>query len=1025
MQNDKVLYSEYCEILKGYLDEGIIEKVTSPFVSTNNPVFYLPHQVIIKKESLTTKLRIVFDASAHEVGQFSLNDCLFQEVNLNPNIFDLLTSFRLNKIAVLNDVEKAFPQISLAPGDKDVVRFLVASDKNDFKVYRFNRVIFGVNASPFLLAATIKTHIEKYVEQYPDTIRILDESFYVDDLVAGEDTVESAFDLSKTAAKMMNEAGMNLRITNNADLRKLWDLEHFDHLTFNDLDNQLHRVLGLLWNPQNDYFSLSLKGLLEFIKERKNTKRFLLMAAGRIFYPLGFIPRYILESDHEKFPECEIHTFSDSSIKAYRAVTYIRLKTPHKISVYPVASKSRVAPLKQLTLPCLELMGALLAARLAKEVSRVLDKKIPATSCFWTDSMIVLSWIQGPNSRWKVFVSSRVKEIQSLTNKELWHYCPGRDDPADLLTRGINADSLLNCEKWWNGPSFLHEEDIDFKGESVVLSDNNACHEELKHTERKALTVTLDNNCLNNILSLYINFHKILCVFSYLYRFIDNCRNPSNKRGGSLEISEIQRAETTLVKVSRSTFCSDYPHLCERPRNLFGFCRDQPHFCKGNISALVIPKLGYYAGYSSEVHKIAQQYLFNDTADAPPYLQRNSQRSFDDKKLIIDEDRPKPGFENLNTKTKTCVRRFHDELYEKITWLTACKSENLSLFSDSLIGVYKLRLPESESLYPWDMNQVFLDIHSPFLPVNPLQEGVSIRPGYHYFAEVILHKEQLLPYPYQTDCVDYNITWMKNNRTGPRSQDESSCVDPTIFGNICVHGREKLSSKMSNILFSFFYSACSHLGIPQYLNVCLPYVEAHERCHVGCKPDCLKLYYEYHIVESTQDPSPMEPFKENERYLPAEWRVDPGRSAAEPEVASLSLALMRKVREERAAGDLKDHASFPEELADNQQLCMQHHFICSESCPVESRGPMVISDFNIGVQTLLSTTKTAFPFADFFHLPTLLLENGDLFSYVGGLMGLWLGISVWNLLGMAEKFFRRSIRLKRKLGSHQEYVVQC
>ncbi|GFX84818.1 integrase catalytic domain-containing protein [Trichonephila clavipes] len=108
MQRDKVLYSEYCKVLKNYLDEGIIEKVTNPFIPTNNPVFYLPHQVIIKNESLTTKLRLVFDASAHEEKQLSLNDCLFHGVNLNPNILDLLISFRSNKIAVLADVKKRF-----------------------------------------------------------------------------------------------------------------------------------------------------------------------------------------------------------------------------------------------------------------------------------------------------------------------------------------------------------------------------------------------------------------------------------------------------------------------------------------------------------------------------------------------------------------------------------------------------------------------------------------------------------------------------------------------------------------------------------------------------------------------------------------------------------------------------------------------------------------------------------------------------------------------------------------------------
>ncbi|GFV01122.1 integrase catalytic domain-containing protein [Trichonephila clavipes] len=495
MQKDKVLYSEYCKVLKNYLDVGIIEKVTNPFIPTNNPVFYLPHQVIIKNESLTTKLRLVFDASAHEEKQLSLNDCLFHGVNLNPNILDLLISFRSNKIAVLADVEKAFLQISLAPKDRDVVRFLIDDGENGVQVYRFNRVVFGVNASPFLLAATIKTHIGKYMEKYPDTVRTLDHCFYVDDLVTGEDDAKSAFDLSSKAAKIMSEAGMNLRkwISNDCELMKQWQLEHFDHLNMNDFVNHPHHVLGLLWHPQKDYLSLRLtkiwqrktdwdEELLPDIREK-----FEQWCSEASFLCELQIPRYALQCDSVNCPECEIHTFSDASIKAYGAVSYVRLRTFDKISVHLLASKSRVAPLKVLTLPRLELMGALLGARLAKEVSRVLNEKISTTNYFWTDSTIALSWIQGPSNRWKVFVANRVKEIRSLTDKDSWRHCPGKDNPSDLLTRGISADSLINCEKWWKGPSFLQEGNTVPVSNNVLLSDESAYLEELKPTERKKL----------------------------------------------------------------------------------------------------------------------------------------------------------------------------------------------------------------------------------------------------------------------------------------------------------------------------------------------------------------------------------------------------------------------------------------------------------------------------------------------------------------------------------------------------------
>ncbi|GFT61482.1 integrase catalytic domain-containing protein [Trichonephila clavipes] len=128
------------------------------------------------------------------------------------------------------------------------------------------------------------------MERYPDTVRTLDHCFYVDDLVTGEDDAKSAFDLSSKAAKIMSEAGMNLRkwISNNCELMKQWQLEHFDHLNMNDFVNHPHRVFGAFMASSKRLSQSSSDQLLDFLQKRKNTKRFLLMAAGRIFDPLGF-----------------------------------------------------------------------------------------------------------------------------------------------------------------------------------------------------------------------------------------------------------------------------------------------------------------------------------------------------------------------------------------------------------------------------------------------------------------------------------------------------------------------------------------------------------------------------------------------------------------------------------------------------------------------------------------------------------------------------------------------------------------
>ncbi|GFR29560.1 uncharacterized protein TNCT_463151 [Trichonephila clavata] len=148
---DPTLFKQYFEILREYESQGIIERVFQTEKPTDRAVFYLPHQAVFRQESLTTKIRIV----SHEDGQLALNECIWPGANLNPNIFHLLIYFRLNTIAITADIERAFLQISLRDEDRDAVRFLFPELESNqtnpykFQVYRFKRVMFGVNVSPF------------------------------------------------------------------------------------------------------------------------------------------------------------------------------------------------------------------------------------------------------------------------------------------------------------------------------------------------------------------------------------------------------------------------------------------------------------------------------------------------------------------------------------------------------------------------------------------------------------------------------------------------------------------------------------------------------------------------------------------------------------------------------------------------------------------------------------------------------------------------------------------------------------
>ncbi|GFW92987.1 integrase catalytic domain-containing protein [Trichonephila clavipes] len=494
-------------------------------------------------------MRIVFDASSHEDGQPSLNDCIWSGENLNPNIFHLIISFRLNTIAITADIERAFLQISLRDEDRDAVRFLfpdIKSNQTDpykFQVYRFKRVMFGVNVSPFLLSATIKHHIENYREQYPAATEMLDTCLYVDDVISGADDISQALKVSKDAETIMKNASMKLRKWNSNDqtLMRTWEREGLEtHPRHPDDSSKipLSKVLGIPWDVVHDYFTIDVKGLLQLDTSKPITKRIVLQSAGKIYDPVGFlspytirlkcllqelwlrklswddelppdihavwsqwwlelpflselkIPRKILDSSGDS-SEVQIHTFSDASQKAYGAAAFLRVKHKDRVSVDLVTSKSRVAPLK------------------------------------------------------------RVREIQSLTDPNSWFHCSGKDNPADLLTRGISVDALTTNSKWWNGSSFLRQIDFQTKGLDEAIPERVYLTEMRKNSNPKediSLTLTVTkNNFLENIIDISNNYVKLIRVVSFLYRFIHNCRTRITKIKGPLTSQEVSHAENWLI----------------------------------------------------------------------------------------------------------------------------------------------------------------------------------------------------------------------------------------------------------------------------------------------------------------------------------------------------------------------------------------------------------------------------------------------------------------------------------------------
>ncbi len=169
------------------------------------------------------------------------------------------------------------------------------------------------------------------------------------------------------------------------------------------------------------------------------------------------IPRWVQVETKRKPVEFELHAFGDASFDAYGAAVYIRfVQEGGGVITRLLCSKTRVAPLpyRSMKLPKLELLAAMLAAKLCNYVVKALRScKIKCT--LWTDSTLTLAWIQGNMDDWKVFVRNRVREIRKVSSPDWWKHCPGEDNPADLASRGAPASMLVKSKLWWEGAPWL------------------------------------------------------------------------------------------------------------------------------------------------------------------------------------------------------------------------------------------------------------------------------------------------------------------------------------------------------------------------------------------------------------------------------------------------------------------------------------------------------------------------------------------------------------------------------------------
>ena len=316
LQQNKEIAEQYDEIIKDQLEKGIVERVDESAEIELGKVSYLPHREVLRPDKETTKLRIVFDASAKNNGP-SLNDCLDSGPSLLPLLYDILLRFRAKNVVLIGDIEKAFLNISVAPQHRDTMRFLWVDDvqSKDPKVvvYRIARVCFGAVCSPFCLNAVVQHHLAKF-EDDREFVESVKNSLYCDDFVGGADSQEGAITLYKKLKERFRQGGFNMRKWHSNSEEVLAKIEQFENevspqkearpseeklsdtpLSKNDSEKpDESKVLGMNWNSKSDELAYDFNAMLGSSEKEQITKRDVLATTAKIFDPLGLISPVIV-----------------------------------------------------------------------------------------------------------------------------------------------------------------------------------------------------------------------------------------------------------------------------------------------------------------------------------------------------------------------------------------------------------------------------------------------------------------------------------------------------------------------------------------------------------------------------------------------------------------------------------------------------------------------------------------------------------------------------------------------------------
>lgn len=484
--------------------------------------YYIPHFGVTKQASLTTALRIVFDAAMKTTSGISFNNVQLKGKKLQTDIYQNMAQFRLGEFAVMADIAKMYLQIAVDEKFHQYQHTFRPTPSGHLKEMVMTTLIFGNKASPFLALRTLRELAGEIEHLYPMAAQILRQFTYIDDITTSFISREKAQQATKELQEALSCGKFNLRKWLSNDDEVLESVPNTDKL--NCMEKEMatggedtpHAVLGTYWDVTNDTLrykvgnfifekvtTLNLREMLRqiaviydnaglispvFLRARrtvqkvyelllndqppvkKGDKRFNLNLPDDIVDEWNewvtsltalrnlVIPRW---SNYRPGDHISICAFADGSSYAYGCAIYLRVEREGAVYMTLLLGKSRLKPSKKgFTVPKLELMGLRLATKFLRQIYKAVEAtlklngiEVPIAVYVFSDSTIVLAWVQNPTIIRTVFVENHLKDIRKEVDIKDFYHVPSEDNAADVSSRGCTAETLPAA--WFEGPAYL------------------------------------------------------------------------------------------------------------------------------------------------------------------------------------------------------------------------------------------------------------------------------------------------------------------------------------------------------------------------------------------------------------------------------------------------------------------------------------------------------------------------------------------------------------------------------------------